>query len=268
VRYAAGLSRCSQSVGHLVLLYADPFEPPPYFTAGEEEAMAASLEQHRRAAEKQLEAYARENAGAGAEALVVAASPAAAISQTAIHRDVDLIVMGTHGRGGVSRFMLGSVTERVLAEADRPVLTVQEAKHVTRSEVFPLRRVLCPVNYTEQAHRALAYAASLAKCFGAELLAVHVVEEGVSRGETRDEVGRLCAWVPEGVRSECSIQEIVRNGDAAEEIIALAKETGCDLIVIGAAHKRFADTTILGTTVVRVTRHAPLPVLTVFGAQR
>ncbi|MBI5018545.1 MAG: universal stress protein [Deltaproteobacteria bacterium] len=267
VRYAAGLAGCSDPASQLLLLYADPFEPPPYFTSGEEEGMAASLDQHRRAAKAQLTAYARENAGKGAEALVAEAHPAAAILQTARERDADLIVMGTYGRSGVSRFLLGSVAERVLAEADRPVLTVRAPKEGRPKRTPPaVRRVLCPVNYTELAHRALIYAASLAACFGAELYAVHVVEAGEPAADAREETACLCAWVPEGVRSACSLKEIVRSGEAAAEIIDLAGTSGCDLIVLGGQHKTFSDTTVLGSTVVKVTRHAPCPVLTVFEA--
>jgi nucleotide-binding universal stress UspA family protein len=129
-----------------------------------------------------------------------------------------------------------------------------------------LRRIVCPVNYTEAAHRALVYAASLAKFFATELYVVHIVEDGIHQDAS--EIDRLCAWVPEGVRLTCSIKELVCSGQAAEAIIAIAKETDCDMIILGAEHKKFADATVLGSTVVRVTRHAPLPVLTVFATPR
>jgi universal stress protein A len=59
------------------------------------------------------------------------------------------------------------------------------------------------------------------------------------------------------------MQPIVRHGDAGEQVITLAQEAKVDLVVIGAQHRRFVDTTVLGVTTVRVTRHAPCPVLVV-----
>ena len=65
------------------------------------------------------------------------------------------------------------------------------------------------------------------------------------------------------IRSRCSLKEIVRRGDAAEQIIEAVPSVSCDIIVLGGQHKHFHDTTVLGTTAIRVTRHAPCPVLTV-----
>jgi nucleotide-binding universal stress UspA family protein len=68
------------------------------------------------------------------------ALPADGILQLAALKNADLIVMGTHGRSGLNRWMLGSVAERVLRESPVPVLTVRSAPHET------IRRVLCPVH--------------------------------------------------------------------------------------------------------------------------
>jgi len=122
---------------------------------------------------------------------------------------------------------------------------------------------LCPINYSEVAHKALEHAVEMSRCFKAELLVLHVIESRSTDIRDEDEHHRLCAWVPDGIRSRCSLREIVRRGDAAEQIIEAATSAGCDMIVLGAQHKRFHDTTVLGTTTLRVTRHAPCPVLTV-----
>ena len=79
---------------------------------------------------------------------------------------------------------------------------------------------------------------------------------------------RLRAWLPEAVRAEYALEPLVRHGNAAEEVILLARETGADLIVVGAQHQRFVDTTVLGVTTERVTRHALCPVLVVPGEAR
>jgi len=152
--------------------------------------------------------------------------------------------------------MLGSVTERVLRETDVPVLTVRRDAPLT--EPPAIRNVLCPVNHSAVARKSLAVASQFAHCFGATLTVLHVRE-----ARATDSIDDLCAWVPKAHRSECQVREVSREGEAAHEIVALASELPCDLLVMGAQHRRFLDSTVIGTTTVRVVRHAPCPVLTV-----
>jgi nucleotide-binding universal stress UspA family protein len=250
----------------LVVLYADPFSPPPYFTSGQVEDLARTIEHFKAAAYEYLTRYVMEHIASGpmeVEMVVSENQTVPAILLTAEEKKADLIVMGTHGRSGINRLMLGSVTEKVLHEIDRPVLTVREKKGVAEVSRVSIRQVLCPINYTEVALKALEHAVEMSKCFEAELLVLHVIESHLTEIKEEEEHGRLCAWVPDSVRSRCSLKEVVRRGDAAEQIIEVASSAGCDMIVLGAQHKRFHDTTVLGTTTLRVTRHAPCPVLTV-----
>jgi nucleotide-binding universal stress UspA family protein len=182
--------------------------------------------------------------------------PVDGVLRAAREAKVDLIVMGTHGRSGVNRLMLGSVAERVLRESEVPVLTVRGS---TAAAMTPPKTILCPVNDTPAARAALSMAAHLAHCFDGNILALHVKESHPGQGS-----GGLRAWVPDEMRSRCDIKELTREGDAAEEIVSLARETPCDLLVIGARHRRFFDSTVLGSTTARVVRHAPCPVLTVY----
>ena len=249
----------------MIVLFADHFEPPPYFTPGQENKLIKSMERSRKAATVHLARYIRENLGeeTQAEALVMEDRPDQAILKTAEARNADLIVMGTHGRSGWSRFMLGSVTERILREIDRPVLTVRfkESEGVTAS-VF-IKKILCPVNYTEAAHFSLDHAVAMAECFRADLTVLHVIES--PSGEESEQAAQktLCSWIPAEMRSRCNLREFIRRGTAAEQIIETSLSLGCDLIVIGAQHKRFSDTAVIGTTTSRVTQHAPCPVLVI-----
>ena len=101
-------------------------------------------------------------------------------------------------------------------------------------------------------------AAHLAVCFDAELTVVHVEEI-----EAKRRIGDLCAWIAEGERPKCTVEDLRRQGSPAEEILQLAHATNTDLLVIGAEHKAFFDSTVLGSTTLRVVRHAACPVLTV-----
>jgi nucleotide-binding universal stress UspA family protein len=214
--------------------------------------LVKTIERSKQAARQHLDRYVREHLGEAGEAetMVAESLPVPAIVNAAQEQNADLIVMGTHGRSGVSRVMLGSVTERVLRETDRPVLTVRQKSEAAEPLTASIRRVLCPVNYTEVAMNALESAVAVAECFKAELMNEHASEQ-------------LCDWLSEDARRRCNLQELIRRGDAAEQIIEVARSLGSDLIVLGAQHKRFFDSTVIGTTTVRVTRHAPCPVLTV-----
>lgn len=254
LRYAAKLAKCSGA--RLTAMYADLFLPPPYFTESSLEALRLQLQN----SERQAEAYLREFVGAtlgdseGADVRVEEGLPADAIRRAAARSPFDLIVMGTHGRSGINRLMLGSVTEHVLREASIPVLAVRGDV-----QALEVKHILCPVNDSSIALQALRTAAALAKCFGAALTVLHVREPGA-----RDSIEELCSWIPDSARAGCTIREILAEGDVAREVIARASEMEAGLVVLGARHRRFFDTTVIGANTIRMLRHAPCPVLAVF----
>lgn len=108
------------------------------------------------------------------------------------------------------------------------------------------------------------WTASVAEAFEARLTAVCAIEEEeVQPAELQRAEELLRDWLPSVPALKFSVQAVVRHGNAAEQVLGLAREAAVDLIVIGAQHRRFADTSVLGVTTVRVTRHAPCPVLVV-----
>ena len=262
LQYAKVMAERFQS--RLLVLYADPYEPPPYFTADQQKDLVKAQARSRKAAKVHLSRQAKERLGESieAETIIVEDHPASGILKTAASRGADWIIMGTHGRSGWRRAMLGSTTERVLRKTEKPVLTVRHKEGENKLSPFTIQKILSPVNYTEVAQKALGYAAALAERFSAELRVLTVIE---SPGEDTEESERkgLCAWIPGGIRPRCQIQEMVRRGNAGEQILKTAGSDGCDLIVLGAQHKRFWDSTVIGTTTMNVIRHAPCPVFTV-----
>jgi nucleotide-binding universal stress UspA family protein len=195
----------------------------------------------------------------------VTGSPARVIEEYAAAHDVDLVVLGTHGRGGLVRFLLGSVAEYTLRLARHPTLIVRQPPHHGEASAMPrVRHVLCPVNYTDVARDAFAHAAAVAHTFCARLTVVFACEAEDQRFESLQcAEDRLRSWLPAEAGTEYDVHPVVRHGDAAEQVISLARETAADLVVIGAQHRRFVDSTVLGVTTVRVTRHAPCPVLVI-----
>jgi nucleotide-binding universal stress UspA family protein len=180
------------------------------------------------------------------------------IHKSAYETKADLIVMGTHGRTGMRRALMGSVAETVLHETDVPLLTVNASAH--SGERNAIRSILCPVNFTAAAHDALEFAVSIAEAFNAGMTILNVDEDGEGSDETeRDFAG----WVEPKVRDHCSFRRMVVTGDAAEAVLDAANYFHSDLLVIGAQHRRFSDATVIGATTERLTRFASQPVLTV-----
>ena len=216
----------------ITLLYAEEFEylltaeyPLGYYFDNTTAARNHAHELLRNYARRMIEDM------TGVRILVLNDSPARAIVRTADDINADLIIMGTHGRHGLRGTLLGSVTERVLRETARPLLTVIPHRFPPQRQV-DIRKILCPVNFTAVAQHALEYATAFAQIFEAEVVEINVAEE-------RD------------------------SGDPAARILEIADKISADLIVLGAQHTRFSDATVIGTTTERITRFAKQPVLTV-----
>jgi nucleotide-binding universal stress UspA family protein len=181
-----------------------------------------------------------------------------AIASTAKEIDADLIVMGTHGRTGWRRALLGSVSERVLRETAVPVMTVNAS--AVASQRVAVETVICPVNFSSVAHDAVQYASALAARFDAQLIVLNVEEEPSPAVNVKRD---FSGWVDAALRDRCDYLQLVVKGDAAEAVLEAAAQYRADLIVIGAQHRRFSNATVIGTTTERITRFAWQPVLTV-----
>jgi nucleotide-binding universal stress UspA family protein len=194
------------------------------------------------------------------EGVLMTGNPADAILASSRSAGADIIVMGTHGREGLSRAFLGSVAESVIQQSDKPVLTVRPIDD--RPRPAGIARILCPVNYSTVASRAYQHALFLASAFDAELTVLYLEEQGVV--DHSAEIKRLREWVgdvPLTVRASL----LVDRGEAAVQVNDYALRHDADLIVMGVQHKRRDTVTVIGTTTATLTRHAPCPVLTVPG---
>jgi nucleotide-binding universal stress UspA family protein len=118
------------------------------------------------------------------------------------------------------------------------------------------------VNYSDLAREALADAAAVAEKAQAELAVIHVVENAAGPDEREPHL-QLCDWISADVRSRCTVKEVLRQGSAAEQIVAEAKASRADLVVVGAHPRSFLGTILFGSTTELVIRKAPCPVLSV-----
>jgi nucleotide-binding universal stress UspA family protein len=194
----------------------------------------------------------------------------------------DLIVLGTHGLSGFDRWVLGSVTEKILRKASCPVLTVPPPVAEPASDPLRLfKRILCPMDFSDSSLKALEYALSLAKEADADLLLMHVIE-GLAdlkhwqqptnpsileylRLSEQNALARLREVVPKDAHAWCRPQEILATGKPYEEILRVARDGDVHLIVMGVYGRNPVDLMFFGSTTNQVVRAATCPVLTLKG---
>jgi nucleotide-binding universal stress UspA family protein len=190
-------------------------------------------------------------------------------------KNVDLIVMGTHGRKGFRKMVLGSFAEEVYRKANCPVLTIGPENPANPQKEMRPRRILLATDLRDRAHRACDYAIAMARRHGAELIVFHAIEDrdvsdfGRAEQQRLAALARLEGLIPREAPLASEPKLLVVRGNAAEEILRLACGYEVDLIVIGLhAVKRMAGY-LPGTVAYRVVCSAPCPVLTVpAGAQQ
>jgi nucleotide-binding universal stress UspA family protein len=197
---------------------------------------------------------------------------------------IDLLVVGTHGRSGVEKLLLGSVAEDVLRRASCSVLTVGpqvsgRAKLPVQGDhrdlppiEIDLRQIVYATDFTPNSVSAATYAISLAQEFQARITLMHVMEKYVDLdrrpGPIADAVQRLEELVPRDAALWCTPEHVLEYGSPAEHILRTASERNADLIVLGAQPENGATgvaTHLPWATAHKVIAHAHCPVLTVRG---
>lgn len=192
--------------------------------------------------------------------VVIAGYPIPTIIRAADEQNVDLIIMGTHGRRGWRRALAGSVADGVVHAASQPVLVVPSWRE-GRPYPDTIRRVVCPVNFTDAARQALDYACTLAKTFESELVLVHVQES--NDVDSLAVHARFREWLPDPQTRQCSFRELVLRGGPAERLLDCVEDLDADMLVMGAQTKWIRSESIIGTTAERLLRFSPVPILTV-----
>lgn len=240
------------------------------------EQLYQALEEH---ADSQMRTTAEEHKKAGIELKHVqmrAVSAAAATLDYAAENDVDLVVMSTHGRRGLRRLLLGSVTEEVVRLAPCPVLTVPSCED--GHPAGQVRSILVPVDFSEHATLTLNYAAAIQELYGAQLHLLHVVDEviypdfyppvmpsgGSITEELRDQsVERMKKLLTDLPAQDPPAEVHVRSGRAAPAIAEFAEHLDADLIVIASHGLTGIGHILLGSVTEQVVRRSPCPVFTV-----
>jgi nucleotide-binding universal stress UspA family protein len=273
--HATALARWYEA--RLAILHVSPLGPtalgfppsvnPATFEAIEPEVLRAELLRFAQTAAGQVPADAVVRQGDAARVILDEAASTAA----------DLLVLGTHGRHGFERWVLGSVTEKVLRRAPCPVLTVPPLAAGAEPSGPPYRRILCPVDFSASSDEALRYALSLAEEAKARLAVLHVIEWFAEQGRREhrpfnpalqqlledDARARLATAIPAEARAWCEPEERVRCGKPYRVILREAEDERSDVIVLGVHGRGAIDRMLFGSTTNQVVRQATCPVLTV-----
>src|SRR5689334_14462996 len=205
------------------------------------------------------------------------------LSEIIEENKIDLIVVGTHGRTGLGKWLLGSVAEDILRHAPCPVLTVGpkvsgRAKlptfHDHGQQLAPLeleiRQILFATNFAFNSALVAQQAVALAEEFRARLTLLHVIEDytqlGSRPGPIEDGFRRLRELIPLDAVLQYLPETILEYGAPSERILTMALERESDLIVLGArVAAEVGNTHLPWSTAHDVIAHAHCPVLTIRG---
>ena len=206
--------------------------------------------------EQYIANFLRENGveTSGVKVLINEGAALDCILETISTQQIDLLVMGTHGRKGIRRVMVGSVAEEVIHQSPCPVLVIsqpeKEFAYPEEPDALQLKTILLATDFSVHSDRAVDYALSWACEWAAKVVVFHAVsklppETGgmvdlfpeynpYFEGQVSSAWQRIRHLVPESVERWCEVTYEIRHGNAKEEILKVAEEKDADLIIIGA----------------------------------
>lgn len=249
-------------LGHVVV-------PNPYPMVSPE--AVPYMEELRRGTAKRLATMAESELleGISHEVILRHGEVAEELKTTIKEHDIDLVVLTTHGRRGLRRFLLGSVAEEVWRTTTCPVLTVgpRALEHATQE--IELRHILYPTDLSNESFAAAPFALSFALEYASSLTVLHVVPAAIRASAKllarafRDELREV---FPTETVPWCEPECVVESGDPAETILRVAKERQSDLIVLGVRSPEALAKQHVSNVAYPVVAGADCPVLTVRAA--
>lgn len=265
---AIGLAREVRAKVHVVHAFELPYVG---FSDSVSFPISDLAERIRARAETDLAACVAKRSGTGVEvvARLEEGDPREAVVEAAQELAADLVIMGTHGRRGLPRALIGSVAESVVRTCARPVMVVR----VPRPVAGPFVHILVATDFSEPSRRALDVALDLARMHNARISLLHVWSlpkfgyaealtwpiaelESAARGALGD---LLASTTKVHARTEA----LLRQGNESTQILETAEKSGCDLVVMGTHGRRGLPRLMLGSVAGEVIRRSPVPVITV-----
>lgn len=235
----------------------------PVGTAGDEDEARAYLD------------HVREQVGGQAQITIKTGKPAAQIIAAAEAATEPLIIMTTHGRGGIGRLVFGSVADQILRGITAPVLLIRSG--TTTASGAGVQTIMVPLDGSEFSEVALPFAELLAKVFNAEVRLVRVIEAAyVADGtvlapavaaeaipEVREAADYLAGVAQRLRENGIRVQTQVLEGFPTNQLLAYEKESGVDLAVMATHTRTGLGRLVYGSVAERVLNNGTVPVLMV-----
>jgi nucleotide-binding universal stress UspA family protein len=228
----------------LPLSYGVAIDPGPMLTALDDNADTFC---------RQAQEEARRD-GVPADISVLHGQCVAAIESLVRENGSQAIVIGTHGRTGLTRGLLGSVAEGLLRHSDVPVIAVHEG------DVARTGPIAVALDESPAAHTALEIATAIAAARGIPLVLVHAR----SRGDDASRIDALLAGAEKRVRARgVTVRSVVRDGVPAATLLATTDELECCMVVMGTHGRPSFETMVIGSVAQSLIERARVPVVAV-----
>ncbi len=281
VVYSTDFSQCSRNAGLYAARIASYFSVKLLvahaFTlsqaAAEVETVYRQVSQQRVDQRALLSAEAQRLGAGSAEVVptLVDGDPKSAIPQLADSNGPSMIVLGTHGRNGLERGIIGSVAETILRSTRWPALTVGPHVQPVTATTLPCKRILFATDFTSAAASAATYAATLAAVFGARIDVLNVIaDDAIVQPEMLSQLrsrffGLLGGMLPQQVSAFCDPRTFVATGSAHRRILEHIGDQSIDLLVLGLHKTSLVGMEMRTSGAFRMVVDAPCPVLTIRG---
>ena len=200
------------------------------------------------------------------QSVVSLGSPFNQIIKLAEDHDVNAILMGSGEKTSDDRFPLGITATKVIRKAGRPVWVVK------RGTSPAVKNILCPVDFSKPSRRALTNATQLSRMLGGHLTVLTVWEPLKQVYEHLGHWFTEESWTPDESRFDrflegfdfhnLSWSKVARKGKAHEEILAISREVGADLLVMGSVGRTELSRILIGSVAEKVIREMPCSVVT------
>ncbi len=226
------------------------------------------------------------SSGWNCKSLIKEGHPSREIVRAAKKLQVDLVVVGSHGLGGIKRFLLGSVSDQVLAYADCSVLIIrphcshaikEDGEETEHQALHPLSRILLAYDDSASAKQAVQFCAALP--LGENVEVVNLTVLPLLKLYRQDIKQRLSwVWKEKKIMAQKSLERLTseikwgtphvttqlnESSDVSQEILDVAESMQCNLIVLGHKGKGAIQKFLLGSVTTRVAHHAPCSILAV-----
>lgn len=202
------------------------------------------------------------------EKVVGQGNPAESIIEISHKRRIDLLVMGTHGVTGYERFLMGSVTNRVLHKSSVPVLVVSKTSHhfIYERDANPvqIKRIVCPLDFDNNNLWTIGIALSFARKYNSEMIFIHVInrkQNGNWRDLEKQAFLKLRSLAAPVVDEKIPAKFLVLSGDPAELILKTLDEENADLVIMGHHTRNPIEEIFLGSIARRVVTNSSRPIL-------